>query len=330
MAGVIPREPLGMMTESLAELVRIAHEIGGQIPFWIQGGGGNVSVKEEGRLFIKASGSRLDRMSVHQGLAAVDLGVFNHRLRELLSMSDGDERENLYAVLLGEHSSWGRPSMETGFHSLLPARFVLHFHSLASLAMGQEERRSRVADLIVRRGLTVAFVERVKPGLCLTAAVDQHSEADVHLLDSHGVILCGPDHSILNHWREIETEFMKDVLAAQGLPLARFVALDVAQIFARLQTDRCEFKWRPVFPDAVVFEGQIREAFGSEDGKIRLTRDEWLRLNSGGPDSRKNLFEISMASYVLHLCLPGLPELSGTFASAIASLPTEKFRQGSS
>lgn len=312
-------------------LVSMAHEIGRQIPFWVQGGGGNVSIKDGEDLFIKASGTRLDQMAVDRGIAHVSLSTFVGEFRRLMSLPDGAEREASYSALLNSSNrtaaSCARPSMETGFHALLPLRMVYHFHSLASVLMAQPEHRERASRVIAARGGKVAFVELTKPGVCLTEAVVAEPQADVHLLASHGVIVGGSDEGALARWREMESAFLEESGSEE---LKRFAGKTIEQIFALLATKEINFPWRSLFPDAAVFEAEILKTFGDGAGRVRLNRAEATRRRANGEWNFANLFEVAIASYLLQLGAPGLPDLSEQFMASLVSMPTEKFRKGHS
>lgn len=314
------------MISPLETLVFMAHHVGGQIPFWVQGGGGNVSLKDGDDLLIKASGTRLDQMATDRGIARVSLSAFVDEFRRLLRQPDGPEREAAYSALLQSTNrtaaSGARPSMETGFHGLLPSRAIYHFHSLASVLMAQPDHRAHAARLIEAHGMKPAFVALTKPGVCLTEAVVAEPAADVHLLASHGVIVGGADESAIARWSSIESEF----LAVAGGELGLFARRTVDQVFAVTGTDVFEFRWRSLFPDAAVFEEEILRAFGTGDGHLRLTKAEGASLRAN-PGPRTNLFEVALASYILQRCVPGLPDLSAQFMESLVSMPTEKFRK---
>ena len=70
------------------EFVALCNLIGKRIPVWNQGAGGNISLKENGELWIKASGSRLHEVTTSSGVARVDLTHFA-RLRQPSSGDDG-------------------------------------------------------------------------------------------------------------------------------------------------------------------------------------------------------------------------------------------------
>ncbi|MBO4555410.1 MAG: class II aldolase/adducin family protein [Elusimicrobiales bacterium] len=109
-------------------IAEIAHKAG-QSTAYTQGAGGNVSVKTaDGKMIIKASGCRLKDVSPEYGLACVSLDP----VKEMLSRDEISGTEFGLAISLAQFPLCGkkaRPSVETGFHAMLP-RYVIHHHSV--------------------------------------------------------------------------------------------------------------------------------------------------------------------------------------------------------
>ena len=120
--------------KSMQSLASACHEIGEKKPNWTQGRGANISQKKGDILAIKASGMRLDEITPTHGIATLSLSRF-------LSDLETSDSETKYADAI-RMSTLGdlRPSMESGFHALLPKTWVAHFHSLAAILMAHEHR----------------------------------------------------------------------------------------------------------------------------------------------------------------------------------------------
>src|SRR5262245_58512773 len=108
-------------------------QVGSQIPHWTQGAGGNLSLKDERWLYIKASGFRLDGVTPEKGVSRVDR-------EKLLALLEKCRTEEEYSDALSQSRApeSPRPSMEAGFHAVLPGKWVIHFHSLAAVLMCHE------------------------------------------------------------------------------------------------------------------------------------------------------------------------------------------------
>ncbi|MGQ0503682.1 MAG: class II aldolase/adducin family protein, partial [Myxococcaceae bacterium] len=124
----------------MLSLAQACHAVGQRIPYWTQGAGGNLSVKDGDALFIKASGLRLDSVSPERGVAEVSLAEARERLGAL-SVEDPRAEEAYAAALAPRVAGAPRASMETGMHVWLPERWVSHFHSLPALLMAGAHAR---------------------------------------------------------------------------------------------------------------------------------------------------------------------------------------------
>lgn len=156
----------------------------GQDPLQVQGPGGNTSVKGDGVMWIKASGTELADAESKDIFVAVDLEAAR---AEALGAGDGTCK----ATVL-DPSVALRPSIETTFHAMLDWPVVMHTHSVATIvhAISPQGRAAAVRKL---SGLPVAFVPYRKPGLPLTGEILVHIDAGtrVIILQNHGLICCG-------------------------------------------------------------------------------------------------------------------------------------------
>ena len=66
-----------------SDLVDLCKFVGSQTPHWVQGAGGNISVKDGSHLYIKASGIRLANVSEEYGIAEVDFNLFNSGFKKI-------------------------------------------------------------------------------------------------------------------------------------------------------------------------------------------------------------------------------------------------------
>lgn len=156
----------------------------GRDPLQVQAAGGNTSIKQDGVMWIKASGTELAAADTSDIFVAVDL----ERARaELRGIGDGTCR----AAKLDTASSL-RPSIETTFHAALSHNVVIHTHSVATICHAiSPEGRAALAEKLI--GLDYALVPYAKPGLPLTAAILDRitPETRVIILQNHGLICCG-------------------------------------------------------------------------------------------------------------------------------------------
>lgn len=158
----------------------------GQNPLHIQGAGGNVSVKDGGRMWIKASGTRLADALTSDVFVPVDLLQMKVAIEENASTADTP------AVFLIPGASDLRPSIETSLHAIFSHRIVLHTHCVHTLAHAIQEN---VIDLLIDRlaGFDWAYVPYTKPGANLARSVSEvlATETNVVILGNHGLIVAG-------------------------------------------------------------------------------------------------------------------------------------------
>lgn len=153
----------------------------------VQGAGGNLSVKEDGVLWIKASGTRL----AEAGTREIFVPMAEERTREAVLVT-----EDLAPFVLAESAPAGlRPSIETALHVLLPHRVVAHVHGVGSIAAGlTDDIDSAVASL--PDGVEAVVVPYARPGVQLARAVLDATrdgiDADrplVLVLRNHGLVV---------------------------------------------------------------------------------------------------------------------------------------------
>ncbi|MBI1860392.1 MAG: class II aldolase/adducin family protein [Deltaproteobacteria bacterium] len=294
-----------MAPSSQSQLIAVCQKIGSEIPRWTQGAGGNVSVKEDGLLWIKATGVRLDSVSHHFGLAEVD----QQRLEcGLVALPDGDE-EGYRSVVQGA-ARVGRPSMETGFHALSPARWVMHFHSLPAILMFQRflTDPKAVTAWARHQPLSMAWVGIKTPGLELSRTLEK-TRAEVVVLQNHGVVIqCFEDTPLerLATFREMEEDFCAFWGYGQNRkemrPALRAVPL------------------KAYFPDVAVFQDRIL-------GVVEVS-GPYFRLRTQAESIDRDAVEIFEAIQWLYRECPLLTELPIAMATKLPELPFEKLRRG--
>ena len=184
----------------LQELVALSRRFGTD-PEFARGGGGNSSVKVDGVLYIKPSGTSLAALTP-ESVIALDMAP----LMELLNSSPerkvaggtDEVMQVAVAARIGEADD-RRPSVELLFHSLLPERFVLHTHPTTVNAVTCAQRGAEVSERLF--GSTVLWIPYTDPGLPLARAIRDaragHEERtgtaapQAMFLQNHGLIVTG-------------------------------------------------------------------------------------------------------------------------------------------
>lgn len=167
----------------LKSLIDLSAELGRDIHL-VQGAGGNVSLKIDEDLWVKASGTWLADSKRAPIFARLDLQGVRRKLK------DGEDD---FSTCLREQSGL-RPSIETSLHALLPHAVVVHVHSINAIYWGVlPARRAEIAERLT--GLSWQWVDYVRPGLPLTRAIERamarQPDCNVLLLANHGIVVGG-------------------------------------------------------------------------------------------------------------------------------------------
>ena len=228
----------------MSELASIGAALGG-VDF-VQGPGGNASIKSGDALDVKASGFRLRELGDPSAVARVSVAL----TRAALDGDDDAERALLAAR--------PRPSLEVYFHALGP-RAVAHTHPLGALLVACAAGRE-VPSL---PGVWLCVVPYARPGVALAArvrdALGDHRGDAVVLLRSHGLIVYADDATravALTRAFDAECHARFGELAPLDPRVARYRADGVREVpggLALAVPRGPSTPGRALFPDAAVF-----------------------------------------------------------------------------
>lgn len=296
----------------LSQLVLACQAIGNQAPYWVQGGGGNLSRKIGNQLWIKSSGLRLSEVTKTSGLVALDDTKLLGAWEEIHSAPAPNEAYFEVLRKTVTHTQNGeRPSMESIVHAVLPGRWVLHFHPLtAILIASQSSRWAAFQKIASQQGLKIAKVPYTEPGWQLGVAVSAFKAFDVIVLENHGVILqsFGEDsggQQMLKRWAECERQACLEL----GLPVVESAAKVLSPT-----------PWHIYFPDAAVFEDRVLKVVKSEsNGLYSLPETAWSLDQAAA--------EIFYATQMIWLTDPHVPVLSHQTVQALKNMVFEKLRR---
>lgn len=302
--------------------------IGSKIPFWVQGPGGNTSVKlkdkETSQLLIKSTGLRLDQVNETTGLSLLNLDkvLLNYNLAFLQQAQEQDysdlikNKENLSAY----HNTLNLPSMESGFHISLSKKYVFHFHSLVSHFVFHELQKDaeKVKKWFKENTTYQCFLlPFCYPGLSLSKKLHENADYDIYFLDSHGVILNFDSADELNIYIELEKNFC----AAFGLNnLYKYFDKTVEQLLKEFADTRIPFK--SYFPDTLVFQTEIKQQLLTHHSD----QDTYSLRKDIAPASA-NLLEIWLATLILYTTNNDLESLGDEHMLSLRNMPTEVTRR---
>ena len=189
--------------QRLADFSRLSQAAGARADY-VQGGGGNTSVKlADGLMAIKASGYCLGDIRPDKAYAVMDFEALRKfyygnepaDLEDVEKQGSACAKENTKVV---EGLDTLRPSVEAGFHSILK-NFVLHTHSVyANLAACSTACREVAGIAFAGASYTWGWVPYTDPGANLTFAIrdelrrvekETGKVPSVILMQNHGIIV---------------------------------------------------------------------------------------------------------------------------------------------
>lgn len=167
------------VNEDLGPLLELAGRVG-RNPLLTQASTGNISLKLDGVLWVKASGKWLADAAGGKILIPLDLAAVRATIRQNIDPAE------LYP----------NASIETAMHVTLPHPVVLHVHSINTIAWAIRE--AAPAELKARlEGLRWQWIPYVASGLPLAREIQRvlslRPDTDVLVLGNHGLVLGGKD-----------------------------------------------------------------------------------------------------------------------------------------
>lgn len=196
-----------MISKELKGLEEISQAVGANIAY-VQGGGGNTSVKLDGNLMaVKASGFQLKQVTQTEGYVIVDYQKIRQYYNNVDLYSDTDfEKESKdfvnNSVVETEGLKKLRPSVEAGFHSLLK-KYVIHSHSVyANIITCSKNGKDLMDRIFSSKPWGVIWVPYINPGFTLTLKIKEEmtrffkkngSFPDAVFMENHGLIVNSDD-----------------------------------------------------------------------------------------------------------------------------------------
>lgn len=156
----------------------------GSDPLLVQAAGGNTSIKADGVMWIKASGTWLRDAAAKDIFVPLDLA----RLTAALA-ADDPACESCTDFVRQDINPLGlRPSIETSVHGLMPQKAVVHVHCVNTIAHAIRADAEQVLGEKLK-GFNWAFVPYARPGLMLSRAIRKayRPGVDVLVLGNHGL-----------------------------------------------------------------------------------------------------------------------------------------------
>ncbi len=283
--------------QALKDFSEMSRSIGSRADY-VQGGGGNTSVKLDGGLMaIKASGFHLLDVLPDAGYAVLDGAKLRdfYEKRQPSEFPDteaaGAEQAKLHTLSI-EGLEPLRPSVEAGFHSLLSG-FVAHSHSVyGNLAACCDQAQEVTRAALEGAAYSWALIPYVDPGARLTFAIrdaiarvkkETGRMPGILLMQNHGLIAHADTAAeCLSLHEDTNRRFMQYFGVKEGdFPLPRVRAdggtyvSDTTWLHERLKGDAHPDSLlleEPLYPDQMVFfQGTlgVKAAIDRQSGQAR-------------------------------------------------------------
>lgn len=160
----------------------------GRDPALVQAAGGNTSIKQDGVLWIKASGTWLSQALDRNIMVPVRL----QPLLDALVANDPAAEKAQDFVVESANPEKLRPSIETTLHAALPQKVVVHAHCVETIAWStRQDGETALQDKL--DAFNWAWIPYVRPGLPLSRAIAERTNetTSVLVLANHGLVVAG-------------------------------------------------------------------------------------------------------------------------------------------
>ncbi len=189
----------------MKDFITMCQKIGNMADY-VQGGGGNASVKHDvNKMAIKASGFTIREITETSGYADVDYIKIKEYHADVEPSEVAEKEKNstpftLSCVFPAADGKALRPSVETGFHSLLK-KYVMHTHpvyaNVVTCAVGGRELAKKIFP-----DVDFVWIPYINPGFELTLSIKDAINAyeaetgrfpQVIFLENHGLVTTSDD-----------------------------------------------------------------------------------------------------------------------------------------
>jgi rhamnose utilization protein RhaD (predicted bifunctional aldolase and dehydrogenase) len=187
----------------------------GRDPLVVQGPGGNISLKQDGVMWVKASGTWMMEAMSRSILIPVDFAA----VLDGLAAGDPDCETCSAFVRRDLLRSELRPSIETTLHAVMPQKVVVHVHCVETISTAcLADAADRLAAALT--GLNWSFVPYVRPGASLGRVVADHLKpgTNIVVLGKHGLVVAADSVAEAERLRaEISRRLARSVRAAPAV-----------------------------------------------------------------------------------------------------------------
>ncbi len=234
-----------------AALLGLSAEIG-RDPLLTQAAGGNTSLKRDGILWIKASGTWLADAAAKDIMVPVRLDPL------LAAVASRDERAEkaIDFVVPGKDRGGLRPSVETSVHAVIPQPVVIHVHGVAAIAVAIRKDAERELSRRLQKASAAkwAFLPYVHPGVPLSRAIAALPRgANTIILGNHGLVIAADTVAAA-------ARLLDEVCAALEVPGRRSAPADTAALARLAEESPYRLPHDPLAHDVATDEASLAVA----------------------------------------------------------------------
>ncbi len=185
--------------ELISNLVTLSRNIGSNLAY-IQGGGGNTSVKIDDKVMaIKASGHVLKQMQNNSGYCLVAYQEIVNNLQSNTEELHLSKQTKQYVLPSSPHKT---PSIETSFHAILN-KYVIHSHSVYANLLNCSAEGPDIIKKLFPHALWIPYynVGFKLAQEILNRCKSSKTPPNVIFLQNHGLIISNEQHNaaLLEH-----------------------------------------------------------------------------------------------------------------------------------
>ena len=215
-------------------------------PDFVQGGGGNCSVKVSNEMFIKASGFFLEDVTLENGYVSLEIGTMKPLINPKL-----------------------RPSLETAIHFLL-GKYVIHTHPIVVGGVVCAKEGKKVFYELFN-GKNYFWIDYANPGKNLFEKIHDFVKANdidlskplVLFLKNHGIFVSAPNKDVCTglHSEVINTlsgyfKYLPD--SCKSISLKGFLTPDHV-VYSALDKNKLSNKQKVAISELNVYSSKVAE-----------------------------------------------------------------------
>ena len=218
----------------------------GALTEWIQGPGGNFSIKNNNNILIKRSGTLVSSVTQDNNWILCDI----EKIKECILMRNEDA---ISSVIKGN----GKPSIEVFLHCI-SSKFVLHFHPTPLLGLLCSDLINNYSKLDT---YNCKIIEYYKPGLELAKHIINTSY-DIYFLKNHGVIVHGDTlEQIIKKMKVISYNLFPKTILSSNIDTIYTIYTNIKELTSKYYIIKPFYNiniadinvFNPYTPDIVVF-----------------------------------------------------------------------------